>query len=299
MSLQFVVKNLDELPEAVRPLYKPGEGGAFVLDVTGVVAEADVEGLKKKASDLLDEKKKAMARIDELLESEKLSKSRREALEQEKAKIEEEKAALEKKHMSAEELRDREFQEKLNKAVKDSDAKISQIMADIAAEREKTNKTLESLTCERDTYKGSLLSSMLKATVVDAAAEAGFANYKQSLGLMQAEGANPRIEPILDADGKPTGEYRNLATLITKNDSGTTVTKDVSILEAAKYFAGLKEHANLLGTNMQGGGGATGRNSPQGGARTITRSQFDTMDPAARAGAAKEIREGKATLVES
>lgn len=298
MALQFVVKTLDDLPEAVRPLYKPGEGGAFVLDVAGVVAESELDGLKKKASELLDEKKKAMARIDELLESEKLSKSRREALEQEKAKIEEEKAALEKKHMSAEELRDREFQEKLDKAGKDADAKISQLMADVAAEREKTTKTLEAITGERDLFKGSLLNSMLKATVVDAAQEAGFANYKQALGLMQAEGANPRIEPVVDADGKPTGEYRNLATIITK-DGEKTVTKDVSIAEAAKHFAGLKEHANLLGTNMQGGGGATGRNTPQGGVRTITRSQFNTMDPASQAQAAKDAREGKATIVES
>jgi hypothetical protein len=77
------------------------------------------------------------------------------------------------------------------------------------------------------------------------------------------------------------------------------VTKDVSILEAAKYFASLKEHANLLGTTMQGGGGATGRNTPQGGVRTITRSQFDAMDPVTKATAMKEVREGKATMSEN
>lgn len=295
MALEFKVSSLDALPEAVRSFYKPGEGGAFVLDVAGAVSESELSGLKKKTEDLLGEKKKAMERVNELLESAKLSDSRRSDLEKELAKLADEKAELEKKTMTADELRQREYEDKLLKKDADFKAAMDKFKADITAERDKDKASLDALSGERDLFKTNLFDSMLRSKVADACTEAGFVNHKQVLGAMLAEGMNPRIEVVPDGEGKPTNQFADRATI--KLEGGGT--KDVPIVEAAKALAKLKEHQNLLGSPNRSGGGATGGTTSQGGGQTYTRSQFEAMDPVSQAKAAKDAREGKATIVEN
>lgn len=56
--------------------------------------------------------------------------------------------------------------------------------------------------------------------------------------------------------------------------------------------------AAILKGSGASGSGATGGGGGGGGKRTITRAQFDALDPAAKAAAAKEQREGKAVITD-
>jgi len=56
MPVPAIVDSLEAVPEALRPDYKPIEGGKFRLDVTGA-EEAYAAGLKKSQQTILEEKK--------------------------------------------------------------------------------------------------------------------------------------------------------------------------------------------------------------------------------------------------
>lgn len=245
MALLFKVSKLDDVPEAQRPLYVQKDG-AFFLDVDGAVSTDDVEGLKRNRDALKAEKQKALEDYQRLLDTAKLSDEERTTL---KARVDE----LESQVMSKEEL--------AAKAVKKA--------------KEEAASDLEKVKAQAKHYEGLFTTSTIKANLTTAAQDAGAFSVDQIYGLLSGR---TRLEPVMDDDGKPTGQYRSLTT-VPVIDGDKRVEKDLPTAEAVPAFLLLPENKNLVDSKFKSGGGATGGRTSQGGAKTITRQQFQSLSP--------------------
>lgn len=238
MALDFTVSSLDAVPEALRSAYVHKDG-VFVLDVSGVVPESEVSGLKKKAEELLTEKKKQAAKIDELLESARLTDERRAQLEQEKAKLEEQ-------YLSADEL---------------AANRVKQAKEEAMGEINKIKQQAEH-------FQGLYTSSTIETALTRAAQEYGAYSGQQIHGLLA--GATV-LEPVTGDDGRPTGKYREMTT-VQVMDGENRVTKTMPTAEAVKAFLSLPENRNLINSRNGAGGGATGGNSAGPGVGVVSAS---------------------------
>ncbi|GAB6036139.1 hypothetical protein JCM15519_06980 [Fundidesulfovibrio butyratiphilus] len=231
MALAFKISDLTAAPEALRSLYVQKDGG-YVLDVEGVVPESDVKGLKAKNDELLAEKKKLLGQYNEILETQKLTDAQRAELQ---GKVDE----LEKQVMTADEL----AAKKVRQAKDEAASEVAKVKADA------------------DHFKGLYTTSTIEGALVKAAQEHGAVNAGQVHGLLAGRTV---LEPVLDDDGKPTGRYEPKTTVVTM-DGDKRVEKVLPAGEAVKAFLGLPENKNLVQTNFQPGGGATGGQASRGG----------------------------------
>lgn len=87
-------------------------------------------------------------------------------------------------------------------------------------------------------------------------------------------------------DGKPIGFDANGQKIFSKARPGEAADFD-EIVESLVEQYPYKDHI-LKGTGASGGG-AGGQNNGSGGGKTMTRAQFDQLDPAAKITAAKEV----------
>lgn len=248
MALAFKVTSLDAVPEGLRSAYVQKDG-AFILDVDGVVPADDVEGLKKNRDALKEEKQKIANDYKTLMEKATLTDEERNTL---KARVDE----LESQVMSKEEL--------AAKAVKKA--------------REEAMADLEKVKSQAKHFESLFNSHKVQADITKAAQEAGAFSVDQIHGLLAPR---TRLEPVMDDDGKPTGQYRSLTT-VSVIDGEKRIEKDLPTNEAVVAFLSLTENKNLVDSKFKPGGGATGGRTSQGGAKTITRSQFDGMDAKSR-----------------
>lgn len=240
MPLQLKVTDLNAVPEALRSAYVQKDG-AFVLDVEGgVVPEADVAGLKKKAEELLREKKTQASRIEELLENAKLSDERRAQLEAEKNKLEEQ-------YMTAEEL---------------TAKREKQVRAEAETEKAK-------IKAQSDHFQKLFTDSQIKAALLGAAQEAGAFSAEQVHGLLSGRTA---LEEARDDEGKPTGIYVPKTT-VTILDGDKRIEKTLPTAEAVKAFLGLPENKNLVNSTAHPGGGARPGTPPTGKPENMTSTQ--------------------------
>lgn len=248
MALAFKVSSLDAVPEALRSAYVQKDG-AFILDVDGVVPADEIEGLKKNRDALKGEKQKLLDQMNALLESNKLTEEERNGL---KARVDD----LESQVLSKEELA----------------AKTAKKV------REEADREIEKIKGQAKHFESLFNSHKVQADITKAAQEAGAFSVDQIHGLLAPR---TRLEPVMDDDGKPTGQYRSLTT-VSVIDGEKRIEKDLPTSEAVGAFLSLPENKNLVDSKFRAGGGATGGRTSQGGAKTITRSQFDGMDAKSR-----------------
>lgn len=106
MALKSVIKSKEEfekLPEAIRALYVASADGIYVLDGLDISEHPEVIAIKKNKDDILDEKKKLQAKMNEeeetrrkkSVEGHEQNNQFKEALELERAKFADEKAKWE------------------------------------------------------------------------------------------------------------------------------------------------------------------------------------------------------------
>lgn len=256
MPIDYTVSTLDAVPEAMRSLYVHKDG-VFVLDVSGVVPESEVSGLKKKAEELLTEKKKQAAKIDELLESARLTDERRAQLEQEKAKLEEQ-------YLSADEL---------------AANRVKQAKEEAMGEINKIKQQAEH-------FQGLYTTSTIEAALTRAAQDFGAYSGQQIHGLLAGQTV---LDPVIGDDGKPTGQYRPMTT-VSIMDGDKRVTKTMPADEAVKAYLSLPENRNLVNSKFGAGGGATGGNSAGPGVGIISASDTKAFGANLEAIAAGKVK---------
>jgi hypothetical protein len=223
MGLQLKVTDINTVPEALRSAYVQKDG-AWHLDVEGgVVPEADVKGLKDKNNELLGEKKKALADLQAVLDTAKMTDEERTRL---KARVDE----LESQVMTKEEL--------AAKAVK---------KAKEEAEGEKAK-----VKAQADHFQKLFTDSTIKATLFGAAQEAGAYSAEQIHGLLAGRTV---LEEVRDDEGKPTGQYVPKTT-VTVLDGDKRIEKTLPAAEAVKAFLEQPENKNLVNSKALPGGGA-------------------------------------------
>jgi hypothetical protein len=232
MALQFKVSDLNTVPEALRSLYVQKDN-VFVLDVEGgVVPESDIEGLKKTNVAIKAEKQKLIDQMNGMLKSKQLSDDERTQL---KARVDE----LESQVMTKEEL--------AAKAVKKA--------------RDEAEADKAKIRAEADQYKKLFTESTVKAALFGAAQEAGAYSAEQVHGLLAGRTI---LEPVLDDEGKPTGQYVPKTTVHVL-DGDKRVEKTLPASEAVKAFLELPENKNLVNTSAKAGGGARASGSGTNG----------------------------------
>jgi len=240
MGLQFKVTDLNAVPEALRSAYVQKDG-AFFLDVEGgVVPEADVKGLKAKNDELLGEKKKALADLQAVLDTAKMTDEERTRL---KARVDE----LESQVMTKEEL--------AAKAVKKA--------------REEAETEKAKVKAQSDHFQKLFTDSQIKAALLGAAQESGAYSAEQVHGLLAGRTA---LEEVRDDEGKPTGAYVPKTT-VTILDGDKRIEKTLPTAEAVKAFLGLPENKNLVNSTALPGGGARQGASPSGEPENMTSTQ--------------------------
>ena len=99
-----------------------------------------------------------------------------------------------------------------------------------------------------------------------------------------------------EEDGKLVAYDGNGQKIYSRSNPGELASFDEA-LEMIVNADPFKDHI-LKGTGAAGSGAKPGEGGP-GAAKTYTRTEFDKLTPAAAAAAAKDVREGKASIVDA
>lgn len=115
------------------------------------------------------------------------------------------------------------------------------------------------LTSERDTWRSRFENTRIETDILSNAShkDAEAHNPAQLLRFLKPDS---KIEPVLDADGKETGNYETYVTVDLPDKTGKMVPQTLTPKEAIKAMAKTDEYANLFKNGGTGGAGIRHKN---------------------------------------
>lgn len=241
MPLALIVEKLESIPEAQRALYV-ADGDKFKLDVDGLPAPEDTAGLKSA----LEKERTARKALDKEI------------------------AAFKKTGKTPDEIA--EFVAEKETAAAEALKKSGNFEAILKQHNDKAAAALKLATDERDAAFGSERSAIIENRVMTALTKAkatseGMDLLTERLGkrihIETIEGK--RVTTIMQADGK---------TPLAGSGTDGAATYDDLVKEAVKAWPSLFE-----GTGAGGGGKSPKDAGGTGGDKTITRAEFDKLQP--------------------
>jgi len=262
MKLKLVVDSLEGMDESIKALYEKGDDGKFHLTVDGL---EDNTGLKKKAEELLNEKKKLTADYKAL--EEKLKSF--EGLDPEDAK----KAAE-----TARKLREKELIDK-----GDIDELVNQRTAAMKKDHEsqfnQVSENLAKVKAENEKLRESLNGIIIDKGIMEAVTAAGVPRKEALQDII----GRARNAWRVDEDGQPKA-YGKDGTV----RYGKDAKKEMTMAEWAEELVQTAGH--LFEENR--GGGAKGNITLAGGGK-LSAEALATMKPSDKLTLSRQLESGK------
>lgn len=195
------------------------------------------------------------------------------------------------------ELTEEELQEKIDAAVAGLTAKNRELLGEVKklkkggevdpAELERLEAQVETLTAERNTLQKSV-KDLTKQVETTSAALKSEASVTQRLLVENGLSAELTRAGVTNAAHLKAAMamLKDQVQVVAEGDNRTAKAGDKALADFVKEWAAGDEGKNFVTANANSGGGASGGNG-SGGVKTMARSAFEQLDPAARSEFAK------------